>query len=72
MPVLILCPEQGETDGMREDTAETYLDRFQTLVNDVRGLGYPDLQFFTVAVTGTTPRLPHLEKVRLCLALLSL
>lgn len=59
---------QGETDAMKEDTAETYLDRFQTLVNDVRGLGYPDLKIFTVAVTGTTPRLPHLAKVHLFLA----
>ena len=63
----ILRCEQGETDCMREDTARTYFDRFQTLVGDVRGL-YPDLKIFTVAVTGTTPRLPHLVKVRLCLA----
>lgn len=63
-----MCSGQGETDAMREDTAETYFDRFQTLVNDVRGLGYPDLKIFTVAVTATTLRLPHLVKVRLCLA----
>lgn len=63
----ILRCGQGETDGMREDTAETYFDRFQTLVDDVRGLGYPDLKIFTVAVTGTSHRLPYLVKVQLCL-----
>ncbi|CAM9447251.1 unnamed protein product, partial [Hapterophycus canaliculatus] len=55
---------QGETDAMKEDHATTYYERFQTLVKDVRALGFPDLQFFTVAITGTTSRLPYLDKVR--------
>ncbi|CAM9347480.1 unnamed protein product [Ectocarpus sp. 13 AM-2016] len=55
---------QGETDAAKEDRAETYGDRFQTLIEDVRGLGYPDLNIFTVAVTGTTARLPYLQRVR--------
>lgn len=59
---------QGETDAMKEDDARTYDERFQTLVTDVRALGYPDLRFFTVAITGTTARLPYLDKVRFCLA----
>lgn len=55
---------QGETDGMQEDSASTYLERFKAFVDDVRGLGYPKVSFFTVAVTGTTVRLPFLSKVR--------
>ncbi|CAM9522870.1 unnamed protein product [Scytosiphon promiscuus] len=55
---------QGETDAMEKDCALTYHGRFQTLVKDVRALGYPDLPFFTVAITGTTIRLPYLDKVR--------
>lgn len=44
--------------------AQTYYERFETLVNDIRGLGYPDLKFFSVAVTGSIPsRLPFLQQV---------
>ncbi|CAN0413785.1 unnamed protein product [Ascophyllum nodosum] len=55
---------QGETDAITRDTAETYFDRFETLVQDIRGLGHPHLKIFTVAVTGATTRLPHLTAVR--------
>lgn len=55
---------QGETDAMKQVTADTYLSRFETFVADARlELGCPDLAIFTVAVTSTTSRLPHLTKV---------
>lgn len=50
---------------MKQQTADTYLGRFETFVSDVREqLGFPDLKVFSVAVTATTDRLPHLSKVR--------
>lgn len=61
---------QGETDAVKEDRAHTYYERFEALVTDVRGLGYPELKFFTVAVTGTTDRLPYLQQVSFCPPLL--
>lgn len=61
---------QGETDAAKEDRARTYYERFETLVKDVRSLGYPELKIFTVAVTGTTDRLPYLHQVRFCSTLL--
>lgn len=57
---------QGETDAAKEDHAHTYYGRFEALVTDVRDLGYPELKIFTVAVTGTTDRLPYLPQVRIC------
>eukprot|EP00903_Cladosiphon_okamuranus_P008399 g8075.t1 len=55
---------QGETDGAKEDRARTYYERFETLVEDIRGLGYPELKVFTVAVTGSNGRLTYLQQVR--------
>lgn len=49
---------------MTKDKAETYYDRFETLTQDIRSLGHPDLKIFTVAVTATTVRLPYLSAVR--------
>lgn len=55
---------KGESDSMGVHRAQTYYERFETLVNDIRGLGYPDLKFFSVAVTGSIPsRLPFLQQV---------
>ncbi|CAM9709763.1 unnamed protein product, partial [Choristocarpus tenellus] len=56
---------QGETDAMHQYSAETYSERFERLVLSTRQhLSIPNLRFFTVAITGTTTRLVHLEKVR--------
>lgn len=62
---------QGETDGAKEDRAKTYYERFETLVEDIRGLGYPDLNIFTVAVTGSNGRLSFLNQVCVCRVRLS-
>ncbi len=56
---------KGESDSMGVHRAQTYYERFETLVKDIRGLGYPDLKIFTVAVTGSIfPRLSFLRQVR--------
>eukprot|EP00752_Nemacystus_decipiens_P012128 g10753.t1 len=55
---------QGETDGAKEGLAQTYYERFEALVQDIRGLGYPGLKIFTVAVTGSNGRLSFLPQVR--------
>lgn len=63
---LRLLSRQGETDGAKEHRAQTYYERFETLVEDIRGLGYPDLKIFTVAVTGSNGRLSYLQQVCVC------
>lgn len=47
---------------MKEETADSYLQRFRTFVDDVRQLGYGPLKVFSVAVTASTDRLPYLSK----------
>lgn len=60
---MFLSFRQGETDGAKEDRAQTYYERFETLVEDIRSLGYPELKIFTVAVTGSNGRLSFLQQV---------
>lgn len=63
-PPCFVSFRQGETDGAKENRAQTYYERFEILVQDIRGLGYPDLKIFTVAVTGSNGRLSYLQQVR--------